>query len=101
MTVELAKVNFVNDMFTTILPAGTYLVLNKVDESILTEGATEDMLIKAINIEIRDTTGNVITCPSVIGIGNELMQITTEHKEYEGEVLTPDNMEFCTIEIYE
>ena len=101
MTVELAKVNFVNDMFTTILPDGTYLVLNKVDESILIEGATEEMLVKAINIEIRDTAGNVITCPSVIGIGNELMQITTEYKEYEGEVLTPDNMEFCTIEIYE
>lgn len=101
MTVELAKVNFVNDMFTTILPDGTYLVLNKVDESILIEGATEEMLVKAINIEIRGTAGNVVTCPSVIGIGNELMQITTEYKEYEGEVLTPDNMEFCTIEIYE
>lgn len=101
MIIELAKVTFVNDFFSTMLPDGKYLVLNKVDESLKYNDSTPECIIKSVNIEIIDTDGNSISCPCVIGIGNELIQINTEYKQYEGEVLTPDNMEFCTIEVYE
>ena len=99
MVVELAKVSFINDFFSTMLPDGSMLVLNKVDEDLVTEGA--ECIIKSVNIEIQDVQGNVITCPCVIGLGNDLMQITTNHKEYEGEALSPDNMVYCAIEVYE
>ncbi len=99
MTVELAKVSFINDFFTTMLPDGSLLVLNKVDEDFLSSGA--ECIVKAVNIEIQKTDDTVVSCPCVIGLGNDLMQINTEHKEYEGEVLTPENMVFCTIEVYE
>ena len=99
MTVELAKVNFTNDFFTTMLPDGSLLVLNKVDEDFLSDGV--ECIVKAVNIEIQRTDDTVVSCPCVIGLGNDLMQINTEHKEYEGKVLTPENMEFCTIEVYE
>ncbi len=101
MTIELAKVEFNNDMFVTVIPDGRILVLNKVDESLLPSGETEATPVKAINIEIRSSDGTVITCPSAIGLSNDSLSINTDHKEYEGEVLTPDNMEFCTIEIYD
>ena len=99
MLINLDKAVFTNDFFTSQLPDGSLLVLNKVDEDFLSDGA--ECVVKAVNIEIQDTEENIISCPCVIGLGNELMQITTEHKEYEGEVLTPENMVYCTIEVYE
>ena len=99
MTIELSDKIFTNDFFSTMLPDGSMLALNKVNEDFLIDRG--EGVIKAINIEIQDTNDNIITCPCVIGLGNDLMQITTKHKEYEGEVLSPDNMAYCTIEIYE
>ena len=99
MVVELAKVEFVNDFFSTMLPDGSLLVLNRVDEDFLSGNA--ECIVKSVNIEIQDVQGEVISCPCVIGLGNDLMQITTNHKEYEGAVLSPENMVYCTIEVYE
>ena len=77
MTVELAKVSFTNDFFTTMLPDGSLLVLNKVDEDFLSDGA--ECIVKAVNIEIQRTDDTVVSCPCVIGLGNDLMQINTEY----------------------
>ena len=101
MVIDLSKVEFVNDMFSAMLPDGGYIVLNKIDESLLEENSIEPCEIKAINIELLDYDQNVIACPRVIGLGNDKMSIKTDYTEYEGEVLTPDNMAYCTIEIYE
>jgi hypothetical protein len=98
MIIELDKVTFVNDFFSTMLPDGKYLVLNKIDESIKVEN--EESEIKCINISIQDDEEE-IACPCVIGIDNDLLIIKTEYKEYEGKVLTHENMGFCTIEVYE
>ena len=99
MLINLDKVEFNNDFASTMLPDGALLVLNKVDEDFLVD--EEECIIKALNIEIQTNEGDVISCHCVIGLGNDLMQITTEHKEYEGQTLTPDNMVFCVIEVYE
>jgi hypothetical protein len=98
MTIELDKVVFTNDFFSTPLPDGSIMVLNKVDESLLSDDEFAE--IKAINIEIWTYDEDVIKCPCVIGLGNDLMEIKTNYTEYEGKVLTPDNMGYCTIEIY-
>lgn len=98
MTIDLSKVEFVNDFFTVTLPDGNLLVLNKVDEDFMADDA--ECIVKAINIEVQKDS-EYVTCPCVIGLGNDIMQINTEYKEYEGEVLTPDNMGYCTIEVYE
>lgn len=99
MIINLAETVFENDIFTTILPDGSTMTLNKLNEK-LDDGA-EGCIIQGINIEIEDTEGNLITCPCVIGMGNELMQIITDYTQYEGEELTPSNMAFCQIEVYE
>ena len=98
MTIDLSKVEFVNDFFTVTLPDGNLLVLNKVDEDFMADDI--ECIVKAINIEVQKD-GEYVTCPCVIGLGNDIMQINTEYKEYEGEVLTPENMGYCTIEVYE
>lgn len=98
MTIDLSKVEFVNDFFTVTLPDGNLLVLNKVDEDFMADDV--ECIVKAINIEVQKD-GEYVTCPCVIGLGNDIMQINTEYKEYEGEVLTPENMGYCTIEVYE
>lgn len=101
MIIDLAKVSFTNDMFSTILPSGDSLVLNSVNESFLADGEENEQAVKAINIEIITVEGGVITCPCVIGLGNDYMNIKSDYIEYEGVVLTPDNMVYCTMEIYE
>lgn len=101
MIMNLADTVFVNDMFSTQLPNGNYILLNLVNESFAVEGVSTELAIKAINIEVVDTDGNSISCPCVIGLGNEYMIIKTDYTQYEGEVLTPDNMAYCTIEVYD
>ena len=99
MIIDLSKTNFVNDFFSTMLPDGSMLVLNNVDEDFLADNG--ECAVKAVNIEIQTVADEIVSCPCVIGLGNELMQITTSYKEYEGEVLTSENMKYCTIEVYE
>lgn len=98
MTIDLSKIEFNNDFFSVTLPDGSLLVLNKVDEDFTAD--EEECVVKAINIEIQKEE-EYITCPCIIGLGNDILQINTDYKEYEGEVLTPDNMGYCTIEVYE
>lgn len=100
MTIDLSKVAFTNDFFSTMLPDGSTLFLNKVNEDFITPDS-EECVIKAVNLEVIDSEENAVSCPCVIGLSNDILSIQTEHKEYEGEVLTPENMVYCTIEIYE
>lgn len=99
MTIDLAKVEFDNDFFSTILPDGSILTLNKIDESLAVGSGVLD--IKAINIEIQKENEEVVYPPSVIGLGDDILIIKTDYEEYEGKVLTAENMAFCTIEVYE
>ena len=99
MTIDLAKIVFDNDIFVASLPDGSTIILNKVDEDF--SSSYGETVVKAINIEKQDIYGNSTVCPFVIGLGNDMIQIKTDYKEYEGDVLTPENMMYCTIEVYE
>ena len=100
MTIDLAKVTFINDIFSTKLPDGGTIVLNVVDEDIQSD-SLEEKKIKGLNINIYSVDDELIDCPCVIGLGNDIMEIRTDYKSCEGQMLTPDNMVLCTIEIYE
>lgn len=99
MTIDLAKVKFTNDFFSTSLPDGSVLVINKVDEDFIT--GDNECIVKALTIEVQQDEDTIISCPCVIGLSNDLLEIKTAYTEYEGEVLTPENMLYCTIEVYE
>lgn len=101
MTIELSKITFDNDFFSIVLPDGNELVLNKVDEDFIPSSSGTNCVVRSINVAMVDEEGNFIDCPCTIGMSNDIMEIKTDYKQYEGEVLTPDNMMYCTIEVYE
>lgn len=99
MIIDLSNAEFTNDFLSFDLPDGGTLVLNKIDESISYDNTLTN--IKAVNMQVSYLDGSYIKCPSVIGLGNNLVKIITDYKEYEGKVLTHENMSFCKLEIYE
>lgn len=100
MTIVLSEVTFENDFFSSTMPDGSTLVLNRIDESMKHEDGNMDL--SAITILVIDTeTGDNILCSPVIGLGNDRLVLSTEYEEYLGKVLNEDNMQYCTIEIPE
>ena len=101
MEIYLKDVILENDFFTIGTPDGGTLRLNKIDEKLNVNALSEDVEINRINIEFESYDGTVTLCSSVIGLSNNLMEIQTNIKELEGEVLTAENMQYCTIVVYE
>ena len=101
MEIYLKDVAFENDFFTIGTPDGGTLRLNKIDEKLNVNTLLEDVEINRINIEFESYEGTVTLCSSVIGLSNNLMEIQTNIKKLEGEVLTAENMQYCTIVVYE
>lgn len=92
MIIDLSKIEFTYDFFSSTMPDGSTLILNNISEDI----------IKQINILIQPIDGSAnILCSSVIGCGNDRIRIKSDYSEYLGKVLTEDNMKYCTIEMYE
>lgn len=100
MLINLSELSFVNDFCSIALPDGSTLNLNKLEESIKIEKVSETN-INVISIEIIDLEDNQTLIPNIIGLSNDILSINTDYKEYEGKVLSPENMEYCTIEVYE
>lgn len=102
MTLILKDITFINDFFYIDTPDGDILVLNKVQEelTIANRAVNQSLHIDNINIGIQ-TDDKFIKCPCVIGMGNQFIKIETDYKTLEGAVLTSENMEYCTITVYE
>lgn len=101
MEIYLKDVTLENDFFTIGTPDGGTLRLNKIDEKLNVSVLLKDVEINRINIEYESSEGIVTLCSSVIGLSNNLMEIQTNNRELEGEVLTAENMQYCTIVVYE
>lgn len=101
MEIYLKDVTLENDFFTVGTSNGGTLRLNKIDEKLNDNTLLEDVEINRINIEFESYEGIVTLCSSVIGLSNNLMVIQTNIRELEGEVLTAENMQYCTIVVYE
>ena len=101
MEIYLKDVILENDFFTIGTPDGGTLRLNKIDEKLNISVLLKDVEINRINIEYESSEGIVTLCSSVIGLSNNLMEIQTNNRELEGEVLTAENMQYCTIVVYE
>lgn len=99
MTIDLSLISFERDFFTTSLPDNSTLVLNRIDESIAFAEKGEE-IIKRINIQvISEDELSYKSCSSVIGLGDDLIKITTYYAEYKGKILTEENMKYCKIEV--
>lgn len=100
MTLDLSEVDFSYDFFSSTMPSGNQLVLNKIDEDFI----SSDMEIKVnginIVVELLDTEESIL-CSSVIGTSNDYIAVKSSYKELQGKTLDTDNMKFCTIEMFE
>ena len=101
MEIYLKDVILENDFFTIGTPDGGTLRLNKIDEKLNVSVLLKDVEINRINIEYESSEDTVTLCSSIIGLSNNLMEIQTNIRELEGEVLTAENMQYCTIVVYE
>ena len=103
MLIDLGEVVFENDFFNVDLPNGSVLTLNKIDEDIATDDST--VKIDRVNLQITsfDEAGNeeYMLCPCAFFLCNYFFFIYSDYPEYEGKVLTSENMRCCTIEVYE
>ena len=104
LKLDLKEVVFTNDFFTVGLPDGNTLIMNVIDECILsyeTETETETE-IKGINIQIYtpdfEQSGTYTNGSNVIVVNSPLYKITTEHKEFEGMTLNSENIKYCVLE---
>lgn len=101
MDLYLKNVTFDSDIFSIDMPDGNVLVLNKIEESLRdTVNFIGDFEVNRINIEVMTETES-IPCSSIIGLDTKYYKIVTSYKELEGKVLTAENMQYCTISIYE
>ena len=100
MTLDLSEVDFSYDFFTSTMPGGNRLVLNKIDEDFISSGV--ETKVNGINIvvELLDTEESIL-CSSVIGTSNDYIAVKSSYKELQGKTLDTDNMKFCTIEMFE
>ena len=100
MTLDLSEVDFSYDFFTSTMPGGNHLVLNKIDEDFISSGM--ETKVNGINIvvELLDTEESIL-CSSVIGTSNDYIAVKSSYKELQGKTLDTDNMKFCTIEMFE
>ena len=99
MVIDLSKINFVNDFFYADLSDGSVLVLNNVNESVKSEEEIAD--IKQINLQVVRLDSTILPCSSIIGLGNDILIIKTDYKEYEGKILSIDTKDYCMVEVYE
>lgn len=52
-------------------------------------------------IQLTDkSTGKSIRCPSIIGMGNDLMRVVSDDPTLQGQRLSPENLDECYVEIY-
>lgn len=100
MTLYLSEIDFSYDFFSTPLPNGNTLIINKIDEDFLAEN--KETVINALNliVALEDGSANVL-CSSVIGTENDYFTVASSYTEYLGKVLTTENMKYCTLEINE
>lgn len=96
MIIELKDISFTNDFFTTPLPDGSSLVINKIDEDFFAD--EDEITLDTFNIEVITENTNVL-CSSVIGTGNEFFKLMSDHTEYLGLLLDSKNIQYCYLEI--
>ena len=100
MVLDLSKVTFDYDFFTSTMPDGNQLVLNKINEDFIS--SSKETEINGINIivELLSTNESVL-CSSVIGTSNDYIAVISDYEELQGKTLTTDNMKYCTLEMFE
>jgi hypothetical protein len=105
MDVNLNKGNFVNDMYVLPFSGDKIATFVIVDEE-FDDLQGERQVFNRINIQVKRYAedGTAISGDygsSVIGIGNFVSGIFSDDLSLRGKLMTKDNMEVCTVRLYE
>lgn len=99
MIVNPSISNFDVDTFSLEYTSGKIIDIIFIDESFLDNGSPCD--IKDCIVQIRNTADDTrLKCPSIIGLGNDLMIIHSDDPSLLGQKLSAENIDDCYIEIY-
>lgn len=109
MIIDLSAIQFENDSFSYDFPDGNVLKMYLLDESLVYGEKAQDISAVALELVLYGTdedTGETIvtgnkTAPCVIGMCDEYMKIDTLYSQYKGQILTKDNISFCTLEYFD
>jgi hypothetical protein len=105
MTLQLRQANFVNDTYKIRYNNNAREAeFRIVDEEFTAIGHLVTMNRIIIFITEYDSNGDVQDTylkPSIIGIGDGIVGVQSDIAALRGKVLSKDNMESCTVELYE
>ena len=96
MIIELKDIQFTNDFFTTPLPDGSELIVNRINEDFFADD--EEIILDTYNIAVVTDTETLL-CSSVIGTGNDYFNLVSDHTEYLGLQMNSKNIQYCYLEI--
>lgn len=101
--ITVDKDAFTNDVCTTQVSSSRYVRLYSIDEDFRTNSGT--VPVKKVICELLETdtdTGEATgySLPNIIGMSNSVFGIKTDTPSLEGQVLTADNIDKCTLEYY-
>lgn len=100
MTLNLSELEFSSDFATFDLPDGNILYFYQINENI--DNGNTDIKIDRIMVVFSDVYNETDSlCSSVIGFSNDVFSLDTAYTEYSGKILTTENIQYCTMEIYE
>jgi hypothetical protein len=99
MIYNLSEAVFENDFYALETAKGDTIILNLVDEQIAHNG--EELNVNAINLAVVDSEDNYHDGVNVIGDSNEFYAIKSDYTQYLGQPLNKDNVQYCTLEVYD
>lgn len=102
ISLKLTKDNFENAMYTQLTESNCTIVFNAVNEHWTHEDTSVE--VNGINMEIHQQVEDSIliaTLSNIIGFKNDFVDIVTDYDELNGKRLTLDNIDKCSILVYD
>lgn len=107
MDMQIKQTDFIDGRYTTEISDNrtvTFVVVDEVFLASSSTGAKVDEQRVNVHVDKYDDSGNKIDGSygtSIIGIGNQVIGILSDETSLLGKLLTYDNIESCTIRIYD
>lgn len=101
--VNIDKDAFINDICLSQVTSSRYLRFYNIDEDFKTQNgvvSVHKILCELLEVD-EDGTVAGYSLPNIIGISNSVFSIKTDTPSLEGQVLTLDNIDKCTMEYYD
>ena len=102
MVVSPKAEDFVNDIYSVVYAEGKSISICFLSESFMSDGVPTVIEDCAVQLGLLNDSGIevVTTCPSIIGMGNKAMKISSDDTALLGQKLSRDNIDDVYLELY-